>query len=283
LRSSRGCGGVFSKRSNNASRRRSVSLLAGGNHVSRKKQKVRDLTGQWPSNEEVGAAQEAFQHGPPIVCAILGAALIEYELEAMLRRRFKHRDDDTWAELTDEHGPLNTFSAKITAGRAFGLYDESVAKNLRIIKDVRNVFAHSKRLITFDEPAIIDFIKSMSLDSKKYTTLYKRLRSGLTKFSGRESFIHLCFAVALILVKRGTNSFIAANRDTKRAQKRRETDKWLSIAASVLLEEPQLRNLLSSPPNQTAYPSATTHAPQQPALGEIAKLFQNKRDKRKDK
>ena len=154
--------------------------------------KVRDLSRKSPSLEEKRALYETFREGPPIVTAILGQALIEIELETLLRTRFKRKDEREWARLTGENGPLGTFSAKIIAGHAFGLYDDSTLANMNIIRDIRNAFAHSKRPIDFNEEPIVDALKKSTLNSKKYSKYNKiinRVRS--QSYKPRDSFIRL--------------------------------------------------------------------------------------------
>ena len=86
----------------------------------------------------------------PIATAILGAVIVERDLEILLRSKFKRKDHKTWAMLTADNGPLNSFSSKIAVGHALGIYDEDMRNDLHIVRKIRNAFAHSKRLIHFD-------------------------------------------------------------------------------------------------------------------------------------
>lgn len=89
------------------------------------KLKLRDLSRHRPTLEETRQIVDALVDSPPIVTAVLGATLIEQELDDLLRARFSRRDDETWKDLTDEKGPLSTFNSKIVAGYAFGIYDQT--------------------------------------------------------------------------------------------------------------------------------------------------------------
>jgi hypothetical protein len=134
-------------------RRLGDSLLAWTLTVS-SKPKVLDLSRRKPSLAELKETENAFRQGPDFTCAILGATLLEYELEHSLRRLFKNNDDQTWGRLTTEGAPLGTFNNKILAGRALGLYDETVFHNFKLVKNIRNAFAHSRRVLTFEEQPI---------------------------------------------------------------------------------------------------------------------------------
>src|SRR5215469_2652966 len=84
-----------------------------------------------------------------IANAIIGAVMVEHELDGLLRRRFKRKDDDTWEQLVSDQGPLTSFNAKIIAGYAFGIYDKKLRDDLHIVRAIRNAFAHSKKIIDF--------------------------------------------------------------------------------------------------------------------------------------
>lgn len=166
------------------------------------KPRVRDLSRQKPSYEELAATRQAFSNGTPLASAILGQSIIEHELETILRTKFKRRDDNTWLSLTSEAGPLNTFSAKISAGYGFGVYDHITSRNLNNIRDIRNAFAHSKRNITFNEHAIVHALKTTSLPANNRLKKYKELKlvALLTEDDPRDAFIYLCNLIFIELL-----------------------------------------------------------------------------------
>src|SRR5687768_15158460 len=95
----------------------------------KKKPRLRDVSRLHPTDEESEKlrAKITAKDAPPIVVAIVGQAIVEVELERQLRDCFRKKDEKTWLQLTDEvTAPLATFSQKITAGYAFGLYDNIV-------------------------------------------------------------------------------------------------------------------------------------------------------------
>jgi hypothetical protein len=165
--------------------------------------KPRDPTKIAPSHEERAAIEKAFFDGVPIVSAILGQALLEHELETRLRRKFKRKDDQTWDRLTGESGPLNTFAQKITAGYAFGFFDDITRKNLLTVKQIRNKFAHSKIIIDFSHPFIVNEIRHISQPEKKFKNRIRDLnhaREYLKVNDPRNAFISLCMAIYIELM-----------------------------------------------------------------------------------
>jgi hypothetical protein len=116
------------------------------------KPKLRDLSNLVLTREEEEALATAAVHANPTVTAIMGAVMVEHELEGLLRSRLSKKDDDTWSDLTLDNGPFGTFHKKINAAYALGIYDDTTKQNLNIVRNIRNAFAHSKKLIDFDHP-----------------------------------------------------------------------------------------------------------------------------------
>jgi DNA-binding MltR family transcriptional regulator len=160
--------------------------------------KLRDLSRLQLAHDDIIALFEAFGEGEhPIATAILGAVLIEHDLEELLRSKLKRKDDKTWAMLIAENGPLNSFSSKIAIGYALGIYDQRMHGDLNIVRSIRNAFAHSKKLIQFDHPAVVAELKKATRsalpkarwklnDPKRcYAILCLRLSSKLAKIKFR--------------------------------------------------------------------------------------------------
>ena len=87
--------------------------------------------------------------------AIVSAALLDSRLEELLRAFLVENADSDDELLDSESGnaPLGTFGARITMAYAIGLIQRPDRNALRIIKKVRNLFAHQLGL-TFASPEI---------------------------------------------------------------------------------------------------------------------------------
>ena len=142
--------------------------------------KLRDLS-RLPPEYDVTALNKIFKEEHPIAAAILGAGLIEHELETLLRSRFKHQDDETWKTLTDEQGPLHSFYSQIVIGYALGIYDQGMRSDLDIVRRIRNVLAHSKKPIQFGHPLVVkEFSKATrSALPKRYSKFTAQYRYGI--------------------------------------------------------------------------------------------------------
>jgi hypothetical protein len=71
-----------------------------------------------------------------------------------LRQRFPRIEEGLLQTMIGENGPFNTFDQKIITAFAFRIFDDATKDNLKIIKNIRNVFAHAKKLIDFDHELI---------------------------------------------------------------------------------------------------------------------------------
>jgi hypothetical protein len=88
--------------------------------------------------------------------AIMAGAFVERALEEALRGRLI----DPGGDIMDDwfHGPLapfGTFSAKITLGRAVALYGQEMEKYLKVIKGIRNAFAHHVLPLGFSNASVV--------------------------------------------------------------------------------------------------------------------------------
>src|SRR5450432_2296436 len=93
--------------------------------------------------------------------------------------------------------------------------------NLNIIRSVRNVFAHTKRIIDFNDEAIVLALKGTALPTQKYSRRAKAIREVRRfKYGSQTAFIHLCFAVDIELLRRKTRGNAASGRNLRRLKSR---------------------------------------------------------------
>ncbi|MDE2167000.1 MAG: hypothetical protein KGJ66_11775 [Alphaproteobacteria bacterium] len=161
-------------------------------------------------------------------------------------------------------GHLSTFSSKIAAGYAFALYDDATRKNLEIVRDIRNAFAHSKKLIEFDNELVMVRLGEIVLPAAKHSWRYKNLSSALNeKLGPRFSYIILCTTLTRQFIQRTTRGHTAASRNVRRAMVKKYGPAILDVLEMVLNREKGLKAdvVQTSPHHQSADP--TTQVPQQ--------------------
>jgi hypothetical protein len=149
--------------------------------------------------------------------------LVEHELEILLRPHFFRNGDDTWAELTGEHGPLRGFYSKIVTAYAFGICDSVGLENIHIVRKIRNVFAHSKRPINFNNDLVVKELKTVHLPKRGRLYNDLSLVKNLT-FGPQLSYVSLCILLAGELINRGALRAQKKLYRYKRTAKKRQSN-----------------------------------------------------------
>ena len=93
--------------------------------------------------------QQETDRGLPLVAA----ALIDEKLLETLQS-FLCPGKSADRLLTDPNAPLGTFSARINACAALGLIDQFEYREITLIRRVRNLFAHSRHGLSFDDEKV---------------------------------------------------------------------------------------------------------------------------------
>jgi hypothetical protein len=87
---------------------------------------------------------------------LLIVAQLENELEAAIVSAMPKMQLDVRREMLEQDGPLATFSRKISMAAALGIVGPKSRHNFRIIRHVRNAFAHAKLPIGFETKEVAD-------------------------------------------------------------------------------------------------------------------------------
>ena len=207
--------------------------MAASRNRGRPKPKLRDYSHVILTNEEKEALQAAAhshtQH--PVVIAILGCVLLEHELDRLLRNKLRRKDDATWQSLQGENGPLRSLSTKISMAHALGIYDAKVKHDLDVVRTVRNAFAHSKKLIDFNDTLIAAEIQGAHFLSKEFKRF---LQTKPTPEMARATFIVVCLKLQTALLLKETAAMRAkAKRWERKAQRKSLTNALLGNPYSI--------------------------------------------------
>jgi hypothetical protein len=97
-----------------------------------------------------------FSHDHTVV--IVTASILETALELAIIPKFpKISNEDQRLLFSDsKEGPLSTFSAKIRIAHALGIFGNAMRDDLLTIKAIRNLFAHARGPIDFNNQAVIN-------------------------------------------------------------------------------------------------------------------------------
>jgi DNA-binding MltR family transcriptional regulator len=140
--------------------------------------KRREFPAEWsPPSAEGGQAvpgrvekvTEAMQQESDRGCVIFGAAILEDDLEGLLREFFR-KDKDSVTQVVNPlfrtYAPLSTFSAKTDVAYALRLVSRTTKRKLDIVRRLRNDFAHEPGPLTFDAPEFQDHLRVLTSGGK---------------------------------------------------------------------------------------------------------------------
>lgn len=129
-----------------------------------KSNRLKDLTKKAPSSfDEIDSIVDVLRDSPDLAAAITGAALAETGLERLLLVKMRTLGKEEKERLFGVRGPLGSFDAKIQVACAFGLVTAPLAEELHTVRNVRNVFAHSRYPLTFEDPTLADAVLAMKM------------------------------------------------------------------------------------------------------------------------
>jgi hypothetical protein len=91
---------------------------------------------------------------PDLVCALVATSYLEYALGSLLKRHFVEGEIATKVL----EGCLSTFANRYDSAYALGLITKSIHGNLKIIGEIRNLFAHTYLPISFDDSEVVEMV-----------------------------------------------------------------------------------------------------------------------------
>lgn len=92
-------------------------------------------------------------------CALAAAAFLDERLKQLLQASFVERCGKSL--LDGQNAPLSTFSARILAAEGLGLIPPKAARDLNLIRKIRNEFAHRLDCDSFDDPQISSLCREL--------------------------------------------------------------------------------------------------------------------------
>jgi hypothetical protein len=114
-----------------------------------------------PEGMDLDRAWKEISEGSDRSAAIIGAAFVDDSLQCALESRMIGLCSQVPNEIF-VNGPLRSFSSKIFLGFALGLYGPLLKKDLNVIRNIRNAFAHAMMPITFDSPEVAAELKYLA-------------------------------------------------------------------------------------------------------------------------
>lgn len=129
----------------------------------KKKMALSDFSREEPSDEDLQNYTRYLVEESDRGAAVMAAALVEKALEDAIRSRLADPGEgvaDSW--FKGINAPFQSFSAKITLGRALAIYGEQLEGRLILIKNIRNAFAHRMIPLDFTHPSLSEACRKLS-------------------------------------------------------------------------------------------------------------------------
>jgi hypothetical protein len=118
-----------------------------------------------PAKTALEVFHEQFEGESDRACVILGAAALDEELRTLLRAFFVPSPTESDSLLDGANAPLGSFSSRIDAAHRLGLISARFARDLHVIRRIRNAFAHDISNCRFDNQAVGDRVAELARSS----------------------------------------------------------------------------------------------------------------------
>lgn len=112
------------------------------------------MTREPVSQTEIGLLVDDMMASNDRITAIIGGAVIEGQLEGVLKRVLLKQSAGNEAKLFGSNGPLSTFANKNNLAHAMKLITREVYRDIDHIRLIRNAFAHAPRPLRFATPEV---------------------------------------------------------------------------------------------------------------------------------
>lgn len=120
------------------------------------------------SPEDMAVLEEVNKGASDRALGIIAASLVEIHLTKLIRQAFilESRKETVQEKLFQSSGPLGPFATKIRLSYIMGMISEEFYKNLEIMREIRNRFAHHTEIGSFEIPEIADRCRNFTLVDK---------------------------------------------------------------------------------------------------------------------
>jgi hypothetical protein len=121
--------------------------------------------GRMPAGEKFLQVFNELNSATDRAAAIVGGSIVELALQSALEAQL-HRDEKLTDSLFRPSGAFGAFATKINLGFLVGIYGQTGRKELTIIKNIRNAFAHRLDIDGFDDIAIRDKVLNLTFGDR---------------------------------------------------------------------------------------------------------------------
>lgn len=140
------------------------------------------------ADDWLDAIHRAFQEESDRAAAIVVAAMLDDALKSLLSRRLLQPMAKDRSLLDGDQAPLGTFSARIDAAHQLGLISRWMARDLHLVRKIRNEFAHSPFTLTFESDVVLNRVRALE-EASDYNRRYPPTRAAIGPPGPRWDFL----------------------------------------------------------------------------------------------
>ena len=141
-------------------------------------------------DEWLEAIHQAFEKESDRAAGIVVAAMLDESLKLLLSKRMVQAPSKHGriTSTLDRDQPLSTFSARINAAFQLGLISRYMARDLHLVRDIRNDFSHEPFVSSFDSGPTKDKVKALD-EASDYNKRNPELRRKIGPPGARWDFL----------------------------------------------------------------------------------------------
>jgi DNA-binding MltR family transcriptional regulator len=130
---------------------------------------------QETADEWLERIHEQFRSESDRAAAIVVAAMLDGALAVLLRKRLLEPESKERSLLDGGHAPLGTFATRIDAAYQLGLISSYMARDLHLVRKIRNDFAHDPLHLTFESESVRNRVRALE-EGSDYNRRYPETR-----------------------------------------------------------------------------------------------------------
>jgi DNA-binding MltR family transcriptional regulator len=109
-------------------------------------------------NERIKELQKSSEAG----VALVTVAVIDQWLNVLMLTAMRDLSNNVSDRIFGSRGPLYDLAPKVDVAFGFRLIEEDVLSDIRLLRDIRNKFAHTQEVLHFESPAIDALCRNLS-------------------------------------------------------------------------------------------------------------------------
>jgi DNA-binding MltR family transcriptional regulator len=123
-------------------------------------------------SEDTKKLFDVLNEGNDLSCVLIGTSFLDETLRSLLQKYFVKCN--TAKNLLNPNGAIGSFGSRCDLAYCLALVNKKKYKDLRVIEEIRNLFAHSHLTKSFGDNEVVDFTNELTYcDILKETGIFQ--------------------------------------------------------------------------------------------------------------